>query len=354
MKHVNEIGGLLEAKDILVRGTNWIGDVVMSLPALETIRKSVPHARITVLAKPWVADIYRLVPGVDEVMIYRSPGIHEGLVGKWRLADELKSRRFHAAVLFQNAFEAALITAAAGIPIRAGYTTDGRRLLLTHPVKKRKGVESLHQVHYYRELVQALGFLADPGEVRIYPSEKSLTRADEILRDEGVEEGERLVGMAPGAAYGPAKMWYPERFAAAADRLSQIHSTRTLLFGSGGDSVHTAAVGEHMQGPFIDFAGRKTLAEVTALISRCNLFISNDSGLMHLAGALGVPLVAVFGSTNPKATSPLGSRSHVIYKKVSCSPCLKKTCPTDFRCMDAVTADEVVKLADRLLAEGGE
>lgn len=342
---------LLTAEHLLIRGTNWIGDVIMSLPALSAVRNSCPETWITVLAKPWVADLYRLFPGVDEVLLFKSPGVHDGIGGTFRLARELRSRRFDAALLFQNAIEAAIITALARIPIRAGYSTDGRRLLLTHPVRKKRCIDTLHQTHYYLEMVRSLGFRSDPDELAIHPDGESLRSVDELFRQEGVDRNHPVVGIAPGASYGPAKMWYAERFAALADRLAVHHSARILLFGSAGDAVHTGAVRSFMNHAAVDLAGATSLAEAAALMSRCSLVVSNDSGLMHLAGGLGVPLIAVFGSTNPRATSPLGARSHILYRQVPCSPCLKKICPGDFACMDGITVDDVYDLAARLLQE---
>jgi heptosyltransferase-2 len=345
---------LPKVEHLLIRGTNWIGDVIMSLPALSAVRNSCPETRIAVLAKPWVADLYRLFPGVNEVILFRSPGVHDGIAGKFRLARELRVRHFDAALLFQNAIEAAIIAALARIPLRAGYTTDGRGLLLTHPVRKKKYIDTLHQTHYYLEMVRSLGFRSDPDEMAIRPDGDSLRRADELFRNEGIGRNHPVVGIAPGASYGPAKIWYAERFAEVADRLADHHSARVLLFGGSDDTVHTGAVATHMKHTPLDLAGSTTLAEAAALMSRCDLVVANDSGLMHLAGGLGVPLIAIFGSTNPRATSPLGARSHVLYRKAHCSPCLKKTCPGDFACMDGITVDDVYTLAARLLEERKE
>jgi heptosyltransferase-2 len=160
--------------------------------------------------------------------------------------------------------------------------------------------------------------------------------------------------MAPGAAYGPAKRWFPERFAAVADRLSEKYSCPVLLFGSAGDRTSTEAVqAAAHQIAFIDLAGRTNLNEAIALIARCDLFVTNDSGLMHVAGALGVPTVAIFGSTNPVTTSPMGERTVIVRKAVDCSPCLKQECPTDFTCMELVSVDEVFDESVRLLAMAG-
>jgi heptosyltransferase-2 len=159
--------------------------------------------------------------------------------------------------------------------------------------------------------------------------------------------------MAPGAAYGPAKRWFPERFAAVADRLAGRYACPVLLFGGSGDKASTKAVQSAAANAFIDISGRTNLREAIALIARCDLFITNDSGLMHVAGALGVPTVAIFGSTNPETTFPMGERTVIVRRAVDCSPCLKKECPTDFRCMDLVSVDEVFDQSIRLLSEAG-
>ncbi len=338
---------------ILVRGTNWIGDVVMTLPALAAIRRTLPGSYICVLAKPWVADLYKLSPDADEVLIYRSPGVHQGLLGKLALAGEIRQRGFDLAILLQNAIEAAIIAKMAGIPLRAGYKTDGRGLLLTHPVSRPKQLLAVHQTKYYLEMLKGLGFPAEAAPVALNLPSSCQRRAEEILNSLGVLPEEKIVGMAVGAAYGPAKKWFPERFAEVADRLHEDFGIRVILFGSLEDRRQTGEVSGHARSRPIDLAGRTTLSEAIGLIARCRLFISNDSGLMHISGALGVPTLVVFGSTNPRTTSPLGERTEVIYHQVECSPCLKKVCPADFRCMDVITADEVYQGARRMLLSSG-
>jgi len=336
-------------ENILVRGTNWIGDVIMTLPAIAAVRKTFPHAKISVLAKPWVAETYRICPEVDEIIIYQDPGVHHGIAGKYRLARELKSKGFDLAVLLQNAIEAAIIAWLAGIPIRAGYNSDGRGILLTHSVKRTTEIRKIHQVYYYIEMLKSLGFQSAGSDIKLKLNDDYLTIAEDILDQYHVKKDDTLVGIAPGATYGPAKMWFPERFASVADKLINDFSARVMLFGSGGDSERTTLVQQHSKNNLINMAGKTSLKEAIAMIARCNLFISNDSGLMHLAGALGIPLVAIFGSTNPVTTSPVGEKSVVIHKDVSCSPCLKKECPTDFRCMDLIGVDDVYDAAKKLV-----
>ena len=336
-------------KTILIRGTNWIGDVIMSLPAVSSVRRTFPGARIAILAKPWVADLYRACPDIDDVIVFQSPGMHDGIGGKIRLADELRKENFDLALLLQNAIEAALIAWRARIPLRVGYNSDCRGPLLTHSVQRTREIRRVHQIDYYLEMVKALGFATAGKNIHIIPGDDALSAAETILAEQGIQRGDTLIGIAPGASYGPAKMWFPERFAAVADRLTDELSAKIILFGSSGDRERTDHVQRHSAHSLINLAGETALREVIALIHRCDLFISNDSGLMHLAGALGVPLVAIFGSTNPIATSPAGERSIVIHKDVSCSPCLKKECPADFECMDLVGVDDVFDAARMLL-----
>ena len=335
--------------NVLIRGTNWIGDVVMTLPAVAAIRKTLPQARISVLAKPWVAGVYRLLPDVDEVIFFAEPGRHEGLRGKLRLARELRRGGFDLAILLQNAIEAAIITRLAGIPLRAGYNSDGRGLLLTHSVQRTRAIRQVHQIDYYLEMVKALGGTPAGRDARLHPGADDAEIAEKIAGTFGIGAGRPLIGVAPGAAYGPAKKWFPERFAVVVDRLIDEAGGQAILFGSGGDRGSTAEVQRNARHPLVDIAGKTNLQEAIALIARCNLFLSNDSGLMHVAGALGVPTVAIFGSTNPATTSPVGKRSVVIHRDVPCSPCLKPVCPTDFRCMELIGVEEVYAAAWKLL-----
>jgi len=333
----------------LIRGTNWIGDVVMTLPAITAVREAYPEARISILVKPWVADLLRISPDVDEVIVYERPGVHEGIGGLFRLVRELKTKKFDMAILLQNAIEAAIIAWLARIPVRAGYNTDGRGIFLTHSAIRSKEILRVHQVEYYLGMLKALGLGAGRKDVRLLIGEEEKAFSDRILKERGIAEASLLIGLAPGATYGPAKRWYPERFASVADRLIERFSARVLLFGSAGDHEVARSIQGKARNALVDLTGETTLREAISLIARCRLFVSNDSGLMHVAGALGTPTVAIFGSTNPLTTSPVGQKSIVITKNVDCSPCLKKTCPTDFICMDLITTDEVYNTAVALL-----
>jgi len=337
------------ARNILIRSTNWIGDAVMTLPAVCTVRNTFPGARICVLAKPWVAEIFNICRDVDEVIVFQSPGSHSGIVGKLRLAKELSARNFDMAILLQNAIEAAMITLLAGIPVRAGYNSDGRGLLLTHSVQRTAAIRKVHQIQYYLEMVKSLGCRSSEAHVHLHPGDEYKILSEKIFTEHSIGREGLIVGVAPGAAYGPAKRWFPDRFAAVSDWVIDNLSARVVLFGSPEDRQTTDLIKQHARHPLINLAGKTNLKEAIAVISSCGLFISNDSGLMHVAGALNIPTVAIFGSTNPVTTSPVGERSVVIYKGAPCSPCLKETCPTDFRCMDMISVGEVCETVRGLL-----
>jgi heptosyltransferase-2 len=318
---------------ILIRATNWVGDAVMSLPALRVIRERFPQAHIAILAKPWVADLYKRESFADEVMVYDA-------TSSWRTGLALRPRRFECAILLQNAFEAAWIAWLAGIPQRIGYSRDGRGLLLTRAVKvPLPGEIPRHERFYYMELLRRAGLI------------DRLPECDAIhLTPPSSRNGKRLIGISPGAAFGTAKRWLPERFAEAGAKLASTRGASIALFGSGSERPLCEQVAQQLQGMEVtNYAGQTTLAQFIELAGGCELFLTNDSGAMHIASALGVPTVAVFGATDDTATGPTGSKARVIRESVECSPCLLRECPIDHRCMTRVTAGRVVEEALRLL-----
>lgn len=344
-------GGFLGVRRVLVREANWIGDAVMTLPALASIRKALPDRPLAVLAKPWVADLFSGHPLVDEIILYESPGRHAGLRGKWMLAGELRRRGFDLAVLFPNSFEAALLAFLARIPERAGYGTDGRGFLLTRAVRVSPAAGKGHQVDYYRAMTAGLGFSGDLAVPALELTEERRLESGRILEAKGLDPDGLFLGLAPGAAYGPAKQWFPERFAEVADLFSRDLGARSLLFGSAGDGETARRVMESAGSEAADFTGRTTLGQALGLIARCRVFVTNDSGLMHAAAALGVPVVAVFGSTDPDKTGPRGRKCRVVRRALSCAPCLKKRCPENRECMARITVEEVYEAARDLWHE---
>ncbi|MFC1859184.1 lipopolysaccharide heptosyltransferase II [Thermodesulfobacteriota bacterium] len=331
-----------KVRRLLVRSTNWIGDAIMTTPAVRAIRKNFPDAEISVLAKPWVAPIFESNPYTDQILIYDTHAKHKGIIGKFRVGRELKPLRFDAAILLQNAFEAAVITFIAGIPARIGFNTDGRRFLLTHAVPCKPETKKIHQTDYYLEILRGVALETDGRHLDLVLSEADKLRATEVLRQYGVTEKDILVGINPSATFGPAKQWFPERFARLSDKISESFGTRILIFGGPGDIELGKKILHFMQQQPINLTGMTSLGEAMALIARCNLFITNDSGLMHVAAALDVPQVAIFGSTNSTTTGPMGSKSSTIQVPMACSPCLKPQCPDGhLNCMTLIDVDMV-------------
>jgi len=323
-------------KRILVRATNWVGDAVMSLPALEAIRGRFPEARITILAKPWVADLYARETFANDVILYTGGS-------RLQTARRLRRERFDCAILLQNAFDAALIAWLAGIPNRIGYSRDGRGFLLTRAVRVPKSGEiPRHQRFYYLELLLRAGLI------------EALPECDAIrLHAPAGVARKRLIGVSPGAAYGTAKRWLPERFAAAAVALAEKRGAAVALFGSKDERPLCEEIAGMMNGHAAvkNYAGETTLAQFIELAAGCELFLTNDSGAMHIASALGIPTVAIFGATDDTTTGPTGRLARVVREPVECSPCLLRQCPIDHRCMTRVSADRVVKAALELLLD---
>ncbi len=335
-----------EIKHILIRSTNWIGDAVMTTPALRGVRKNFPEARIAVLAKPWTIPVFENNPHIDEIIPYDA----SGAAGKIELAGQLKQRGFDAAILFQNAFEAALIAYLARIPVRIGYDRDMRAPLLTHVVACTNGIRKLHQTHYYNEILKGVGLVPDGSRLELYVSSAERKAAGEILKREKIEDSDLVVGINPSSTFGPAKQWLPERFAEVSDRLNREFGTRTLVFGGPRDKELGRRIRGAMNTKAGDFSGRTTLNEAIALISRCDLFVTNDSGLMHVAAALNAPQIAVFGSTDQKATGPRSDRARIVRSDLSCAPCLERKCPLGHRkCMDIIGVDKVLSIARQIL-----
>jgi len=322
----------------------------MSIPALRAIRQTHADAEIMVLARPWVAELYQRENFCDRLLIYENTGRHAGFGGRLRLARELRRLHFDCAILLQNAFDAALIAWLAGIPRRIGYARDGRGFLLTDAIAAPpRGSIPSHQRFYYLELLRRAGFLkALPHcpEVRL---RGDATHGRALFQQFGLPE-DRVFGISPGAAFGSAKRWLPERFAAVAARLSSEWDAAVAVFGTGSEAglcgEVTAAIGPRAH----NLAGRTSLGQFIDLAAACLAFISNDSGAMHIAAAVGVPTVAIFGATDSEATGPASALARIVQEPVECSPCLLRECPIDHRCMTRVKAAMVESQALELVA----
>ncbi|MSV36196.1 MAG: lipopolysaccharide heptosyltransferase II [Bryobacterales bacterium] len=319
----------------------------MSLPALRALRLRFPDAEIVILAKPWVADLYGREPFCDRVIPYTPKTLGE----KWSAGRALAAEKFDCAILLQNAFEAAAIAWLARIPVRIGYARDGRGPLLTTAIAVPRGGEiARHERFYYLELLHRAGILESLPEceaIRLEGAPAARTAGSARFHELGM--GATVIGMSPGAAYGTAKRWLPERFAEAATSVARRIGASVAIFGSRDERDLCAEIAAAMQVPAHNFAGETTLAQYIDLAAACRVYLTNDSGGMHIASALGVPTVAIFGATDDAGTGPTGPLARVVREPVECSPCLKRECPIDHRCMTRVSAIRVAEVALDLL-----
>ena len=337
---------------VVVRGTNWVGDSVMTVPALRALRRLLPDAKITLATRPSAKGIFSEVDFIDDVLVYdrRNAFSVVSQVREWR------RREFDLAVLFQNAFEAALIPFLAGVPVRLGYATESRQALLTHPVPLPDWRSSKHEVFYYLYLVTALEqFLsgtstvceADP-DISLPISEARQAEAIQLLRSYGVDEEKSVVALCSGSINSRAKCWPAESYAALADRLMDQHR-QVLLIGSRDELDVSNEVTSRMRNKPIVLTGKTTLDQITAVLGKVDLVVTNDTGPAHIAAALGCPTIVIFGPTNPLTTRPFSFKAEIIRHPPDCAPCMLRDCPIDHRCMTAITVDEVFEHAQALL-----
>lgn len=344
----------MECSRILVRATNWLGDAVLSLPALRGLRARFPKAHIAVLARPWVAELYRREPCCDELI-----ACGRGWRAMLKTARALRGRGFDCAILLPNSFESAAVVRLAGIPQRIGYNRDGRGLLLTTAAAAPKpGETPPHERYYYLELLRRAGLIETlPAEEPILLEGAAEARSAGRSRFEAMGYAAPVVGVSPGAQNSRAKRWPAERFAAAAARVAGELGAAVAVFGSAQEYALAKGVAEAVRRagrPVLNLAGETTLSQFIEMAAACSLFLTNDSGAMHVASALGVPTVAVFGPTEWLATAPAGPVSRIVREPVECSPCMLRDCPIDHRCMTRIDAARVAEEALALLGWRGE
>ena len=319
----------------------------MSLPAIRAVREAFPGAHVTVAARPVVADLYAREPAVDAVIL---------CAGSRQAAAALRRENFDSAILLPNSFDAALAAWMARIPRRIGYRRDGRGWLLTDAIPPPEpGEIPRHQRFYYLELLRRAGLIHEYPQcvdIRLDSREAARAAGLDALRAAGVPAP--VVGVSPGAAYGDAKRWLPERFAETAVLAARAHGASVALFGSAAERPLCESLAAAIRAAGIaarNFAGETTLRQFIDLAAACRLFLTNDSGAMHIASALRVPTVTVFGATDDTTTGPTGAWARVVREQVECGPCLLRACPIDHRCMTRVTADRVAAVALDLVAQ---
>jgi len=360
---------------ILVRGVNWLGDAVMTTPALRRLREAKPHARIELLTHAKLADLWRGHPCIDATLTFTD---RDSMLGVARL---LRAQDFDAAIVFPNSPRSALEVFFARIPLRAGYARAFRSVFLTRAVPPRADAVKMHKrsasdvnlrivrnctrdtfpsrahhVHDYLHLVGAsdLGAKSDPLPALLHVGEDEVSAARKRM---GPGNGP-VLALNPGAEYGPAKRWPAERFVEAARQLHEELGCNWVILGGKGDQELAGRIGADLTariGPdrVVNLAGQTSLRELCATLKASALLLTNDSGPMHVAAALGTPVVVPFGSTSPELTGPVMDAQSLHYVAVgaaSCAPCFRRECPVDFRCMQSIPATDLVRGALRSLA----
>ncbi len=331
----------LTPKNILVKMPNWLGDVVMATPILADLRKQYPTATITVMCQANVAPLLTQDPNINEVYSYKRPSGWIHRQKHYEIIENIRKGEYDLGILLTNSFSTAWWFWRGKVQYCIGFAGNFRSLLLNKAISFPKNIEKQHLIKTYKMLLAPLGIPSSDTPPKLYLSGKEIRDAHEFLKLFGVDpEKHTIIGINPGAAYGSAKCWLPERFEELTRRLQADPNTFILYFGDGTGTPLVDNICKNFSDRVINLAGKTTLRELLSLINCCNVFLTNDSGPMHIAAALGIPLLALFGSTNEVKTgpAPLGK---VIHKHVECSPCYKRVCPIDFRCMKRIEVDEV-------------
>ena len=358
----------------MVRGTNWVGDAVMTIPALRKLRGLFPDAHITLATRSMTAGLFTDADFLDDLQLHAHSGVLStiGQVREWRKG------HFDLAVLFPNSFEAALVAFLAGVPTRVGYATDGRRMLLTHQLNLPEWRASRHEVYYYLEIIEQLERLVvDPkavpghasfsyannphdaapdGSLRV--SDARRVEANNLLHVYGTggirsdEQNRRpLIALCPGSINSRAKRWPAERYAAIADRFIEELGAEVVLVGSKDEVDVSLEVDRLMRRNAVLITGQTELADAVAVLSLVDLLVTNDTGPAHIASALGRPTLVIFGPTNPLTTRPFSSLGEIVRHPPDCAPCMLRDCPIDHRCMTAISPEEVFECARVMLGK---
>lgn len=353
-KHKLEVSNI---ERVVVRGTNWVGDAVMTIPALRELRRILPDAHITLATRSSTKALFDEADFIDDLLAYDR--------GSWdasaviRQTGEWRARRFDLAVLFQNAFEAALIGFSARVPARVGYSTDGRRLLLTHPLAVPTWRGERPEVFYYLNVVAELEKLLclESDMMQREPvfdltvSQKRRHKARELVFANGGYVNRQLVALCPGSTNSRAKRWPADRFASLADRIIEEMKADVVLVGSADEIEVSVEVANLMQHRPVMLTGRTDLSQAVAVISVADVLVTNDTGPAHISAALNRPTLVIFGPTDPSTTRPYSTSSEVIRHPPDCAPCMLRDCPIDHRCMTAITPDEVFSRVSVLLRQ---
>jgi heptosyltransferase-2 len=336
----------MESMKIVARAPNWVGDSILALPAMSTLKKNFPDAEVWVAAQDWVKDLFLMSDMFAGALPLPN---HAGFKTVQDSAKSIRDLHFDLGILFTNSFASALVFFLGKIPQRWGYKKDGRGLLLTKGIPVQLKKNRSHQAHYYLDLLSGLGLKEFPEEFTLPIGQRERARTEEWLKSQKIQTEKPLIILNPGAYYGSAKRWPPDRYAKLASLLQQRNHAQILIIGSIDEAPLAESISSLMNKSPLILTGKTSLSELAALLSFADLFITNDSGPMHMANFLKTPLVALFGPTEPTRTGPFQQPALVIHKGAPCWPCSYRQCPFDHRCMLNISPEEVFQKCQKLL-----
>lgn len=331
-----------EISNIVIRGANWIGDAVMTLPAIQALREAFPHANISILSPERNADVFRAQSAINEVIAFETDGA--AYTRARRQAKLIRERGFEVGIVLPNSFESALALALANIPHRIGYATDFRKALMTKAVPTPHWKRKRHESFYYLALIaEAFGTpMQNEAPKMLYSVPESAVAAGfELLAQYGRRPDAPLIAIGPGSTNSAAKRWPAQYFGRLCTLIARSYDVDFVLLGSSGDAAAAIETSASTDVKVIDLVGKTNLAEAIGILSAAAAFISNDMGLAHLGGAIGIPTAVIFGPTDDRTTRPLGAKVRIIREPVECSPCMLRNCPIDHRCMTRLLPERV-------------
>lgn len=328
-------------QNMIIRMPNWIGDLVMATPVLTDLKAAFPHCSITAMCRAPLAQLLEKDQAIDELFSFTKRGNQFLRRERRDCVAKIRQGKFDVALLLTNSFSSAWLFWLGKVPCRIGYKDHFRTHLLTNPIEPP--LEKMHQVDRYKKLIEPFGITRSKTIPRLFLAESEIDLINKILYQRGYRKNEPLIGINPGAAYGSAKCWPPEKFRELSLRLAK--KGWILFFGDDTTAPLVKEICLDMPSNVINLAGQTTLRELACFIHECDLLISNDSGPMHIGQALGVELIAIFGSTDEEITGPYLQPQSVLRKKVYCAPCFKRECPIHFPCMEEIQVEEVFQKA---------
>lgn len=335
---------------ILIRGTNWIGDAIMTIPAMREVRRIFPLAHIALWTRPWAEGIFRNAGFIDEIISLEDRG--KNFKQAMRQAALIRNMGFDLGIVFPNSYRSAAQTKLGKVKRRFGYAGEGRRFLLTDPIRVPKWKNNRHEVFYYLHLIEEVeqrllggtSVKESTPDISLNISDERMEEAREMLEKAGCLPGRPIIALGPGSTNSRAKRWPAERFAELAEKLGKDTGANIVMLGSKEESETASHINEMCDTPLIDLTGKTDLGQASAILSLSDIFISNDMGLAHLADSVGTKTFVIFGPTNPVTTRPFSETAEVVREPVECSPCMLRDCPIDHRCMARISVDRVFKL----------